>query len=188
MAVNAAILSIIIALFRRGRFSGLADLFDSVRHFWLILVPFVSVVIMWIGLGRVNHAHWTVISGVLHIVSTIAFVVFFALNLKIKGIWFFFVGQAMNLLPIAANGGKMPVSEAASKIANAGAVEGEMLRHCVMTSSTRFNLLADIVPIPVKFFPGVVSPGDVLIAIGIFILIQFAMCPPRKRVLGAENA
>ena len=189
MAVNAAILSLIIAFIRRGRVSGIADVFDQARHFWLIVVPLVLVLGLWFGGSVIPPVIWRPLAGWIHIVYTIAFICFFAANLKFTGMWFMMIGQLMNLLPVVANAGKMPVSEAASKIAGAGDVHGEFLRHVAMSDTTRFNFLSDVIPIPFKYIPGgVISPGDILIAVGLFVLIQVAMCPRKKRQAGAQDA
>ncbi len=192
MAEAAAILSFIIALFRRGRPAGLADLFDNVRHFWLVLVPFVMVIVMSVGNGRVSPAVWLPLSAWLHVIYSVALVAFFAVNLNIRGMWSLLLGQGLNMLPILANGGKMPISVWAGRVAGMPELPSMMLRHVAMSSSSRFNWLGDFIPIPVKLkfllIGGVLSPGDVFIAIGLFVLIQCAMCPVKKKVSGAQNA
>jgi hypothetical protein len=188
LAINAAILSIIIALIRRGRLAGLADLFDSAKGFWLVVVPLVIVIVSWVGMGKVQPSIWIPLTGGLHILATIAFLGFFVANLKLPGMWVLLIGHGMNFLPIVTNGGKMPVSETASRIAGAGDVHGQFMRHVAMSSSTHFNFLSDIIPIHTKLIPaGVISPGDVIVAVGLFILIQFAMCPRKKAATEVAN-
>jgi hypothetical protein len=57
-----------------------------------------------------------------------------------------------------------------------------------MSSSTHFNFLADFIPVPssLEVLRNVLSPGDVLMAVGIFLLVQMTMCP-RKQAQAAEE-
>lgn len=80
-----------------------------------------------------------------------------------------FVGAFSNQLVLHVNGGKFPVqinpTKAALKVDAAGMIDEV---HCVMTSHTRLNLLADWL----DFGRETDSPGDLLISAG-----EFLQCP-----------
>ncbi|MEN6521183.1 MAG: DUF5317 domain-containing protein [Armatimonadota bacterium] len=193
MAFEVGILSIIIALIRRGRLQRLADL--EIKSLWLVFIPaFIIIVSLVIGKYSGKTPLWSHLTGLLHIIASIAFLVFFWENRKLPGMKWFLAGWVLNLFPIAFNAGKMPVSVKAATIAGVEDVltRSEGMRHIVMSGSTRFNFLGDIVPVPKlitdalpgvlsKVFSGIFSIGDVLMAIGIFILIQITMCPRKPK-------
>lgn len=85
-------------------------------------------------------------------------------------------GWVLNLLAIGLNGG-MPVSgsalEQAGVSSSTSVVRGHLSKHVPMNNGTVLRSLGDT--IPVAWFRSVVSPGDVLIAIGIGVLIVAAM-------------
>ncbi len=180
LALEAGILSVIIALIRRGRISRLADL--EVRRLWLAYVP-AALIVFTVILRRLagDSTFWVPVSGWLHIVTNVAVLVFLAANIVLPGVKWLFGGWALNLLPIIANHGKMPVSVWAASVTGAKIPEGTVLRHVEMTAKTKLNFLADIIPVPSRFEPlqAILSPGDVLMAIGVFLLIQLTMCPPK---------
>lgn len=180
MALEAAILSVIVGLIRRGRVGRLADL--NIRWFWLVLVPVAFILISQGGKRFVHAESWVPITGWLHVAATVVLLAFLWANRGLPGMRWLLAGWAANLLPIAANGGKMPVSAWAVNLTHAAKLGPHMSRHAVMSPATHFNFLADLIPVPrpLAIMPGVISPGDVLMAVGVFVLIQLTMCP-RKR-------
>ena len=80
-------------------------------------------------------------------------------------------------------GGVMPISESAARAAGLWALldpaeNTKLIRHVIMTPETRLRLLTDFIPIPVPYIRAVLSIGDVVLAIGIFVLIQRFMVKP----------
>jgi hypothetical protein len=177
LTLEAAILSFIIATLRRGRIMRFAEL--KIEHLWLVFVPAVLILAPWIAKAHVPRDIWMPLTGWLHVAANAAFLLFFWANLRLPGMRWFLVGWILNVLPIAANGGKMPVSAWAANTAHAGIFKGVMARHVEMSSHTHFNWLSDIIPLPrpPAIIPAAMSIGDVLMAVGIFILIQMIMCP-----------
>lgn len=182
---EAGILSIIVALIRRGSIMRLADL--RINRVWLVFVPAVLLVASMFGRAVFPREVWVPVTGWLHVVANLAFLALFWSNLRLPGMKWFFAGWAINILPILANAGKMPVSAWAARMANTPDVQTTM-RHALMSSQTRFNFLGDFIPAtrPPMICPAVLSPGDILMAIGIFILIQITMCP-RKPACAAGS-
>ncbi|MEN6373086.1 MAG: DUF5317 domain-containing protein [Armatimonadota bacterium] len=201
LAFEAGILSIIIALIRRGRLRRLADL--EIKSLWLVFIPaFIIIVSMVLGKYLGKTILWSHLTGLLHIIASIAFLVFFWANRKLPGMKWFLAGWVLNLFPIVLNAGKMPVSEKAAAIAGVADVlnRSEGMRHIVMSGSawSKFNFLGDTIPVPKlitdalpcglsKVFSGIFSIGDVLMAVGIFILIQLTMCPKKSKTSRAAK-
>jgi len=86
------------------------------------------------------------------------------------------VGWLANAVAIVANGG-MPVSGWAMRAAgirpSTSVRAGHLSKHVLASHVTAVRALGDV--IPVSFFRAVVSPGDVVMAVGIVVLVVAAM-------------
>ena len=78
----------------------------------------------------------------------------------------------MNTIPMALNGGRMPVSEWALR--HTGLLQeleliadNRIVTHTILNDDTSFKVLSDIIPLVYK----VISIGDLLMAAGIFLII-----------------
>jgi hypothetical protein len=94
---------------------------------------------------------------------------------RIAGIWLVSAGGALNLLVIAANGGRMPV---AANLAGSLAQRGHLGQYTVMSAGTKLNQLADWIALPGpigRLLPEAYSPGDVVVAVGIGVIVALAM-------------
>ena len=84
-------------------------------------------------------------------------------------------GWVANLLAIVSNGG-MPVSRAALIRAglspSTNVAVGHLSKHVAATSGTRLAWLGDT--IPVAMFRSVISPGDIVMALGIVVMVAAA--------------
>jgi hypothetical protein len=92
---------------------------------------------------------------------------------RLPGVWLVSVGAAMNLVVILANGARMPV---APDLAGVLVQRGHLGQYVLMGPGTNLNWLADWIgfPWPVR---GAYSPGDLVIAVGIGIVVLFATLP-----------
>jgi hypothetical protein len=66
-----------------------------------------------------------------------------------------------------------------------------MVRHCIMTEKTRFKWLADVIPAPKPPFyiaPGVVSPGDVALNLGMCLFIGALMGVPFRKPVNERTS
>ncbi|PZN12566.1 MAG: hypothetical protein DIU69_03135 [Bacillota bacterium] len=181
-------LAIMVGWLRGGRLGRLAGL--PLRWVVLLPVPFViRAMLLHPRAGEVPLlAQWApVLQGLAY-----GLLVFLsAVNLHLPGSSFLLAGTLANAVVILANGGRMPVSEAAVRIAAGGervtalaVLHGERsLTHQLLTPDTRLPWLADILPLPRPFpFPSVASLGDVLIAVGLFWLVLRSMGAAGARV------
>lgn len=97
------------------------------------------------------------------------------------GLSLFACAGFLNFLAIALNGG-MPVSKSALVRAgiapSASVIQGHLSKH-VVARDTLLRILGDVIPL--ARFRSVVSPGDMLMAVGIGIVIVSAMKRPMSR-------
>lgn len=103
---------------------------------------------------------------------------FLVSNTRLPGVPLIAAGLLLNLVAVLANGA-MPVSRWAAGRAGVdltGIAAGLDARHVVATSATSLRPLTDVVPAPMPWFPEVVSPGDVLVAAGLGLLLVTALC------------
>jgi len=130
-------------------------------------------------IANTNNEISKILFSNLSIINIITFgLILFGLykNKNISGIKTSMIGIILNLLPTVANGGRMPVSKNALEKLNMidqlkVLEEDIVITHTLMTNSTKFKFLSDI--IPVKYFlPKVISIGDIALSIGIFLMIQ----------------
>jgi hypothetical protein len=84
------------------------------------------------------------------------------------------LGGLSNVAAVAFNGGRMPVvvpgPERAGDFTDSS--------HAALTAATRLSWLADRFPMPV--FPGVASPGDALVVLGmVWLIVEMMVRRPR---------
>jgi len=163
--VGAAVL---VALLRGGKIARLANLaLEGLVFVWLSLLLRV--------VADVLAAYWVPAAAWLQAVAYLPLFYFILLNRDRAGLPLLGLGSALNLLVIAANGGMMPVSAVA--IASAGGAGNVPVgTHTLLTGESRLSFLADVIPVPWHFpEPVVISGGDILITLGVFLFIQHQM-------------
>lgn len=176
-------LSIIVGFIRKGSLRNLGRV--PLRHFYLFCVPFLIFVVVSavaVSSGQKSLMPYIRIADIGQYAIVLAAIL---LNSHIREMWVVAAGTLANLTALAANGGVMPVSSQALETAGlAEALGSQPVRHALMTPETRLRPLADVIPVRTfsPFLSQVISVGDVLIAIGLFVLIQHYMCHPAKEL------
>ncbi|HHV99420.1 MAG TPA: DUF5317 domain-containing protein [Clostridiaceae bacterium] len=167
-------LGIIIGLIMKGRISNLAEI--KIKKVWLIILAFlIQAVARIIGAKGIQMPAESAI--VIQLAVFLLMAACFWFNRYYSGMVFIGIGYLMNTVVMAANGGRMPVSEkvlAATSISHFidNIKTGKDIKHVIMNSGTKMKFLADIIPIPgfLGSMMQVVSIGDLVILVGIFIL------------------
>ena len=182
MVIEILGLSLLVGKLRGGKIRNLGKL--NIKGWYMFIIGFIieitSILIVATTYGKLAKF---IIENffIIHIFVYVLAIAGLMLNIKEKGIWLALIGTFLNLIPILINGGKMPVS-----------VEGltnsylytqldllksdRILTHVLANEYTRGYYLSDIIPISEPYpFPKVISIGDVLIGISIFLLIQSYM-------------
>jgi len=93
-------------------------------------------------------------------------------------------GLGLNAVVIALNGGHMPISPAALAAAEPALDRAAPSvldpRHAFAGPGTRLGPFGDVVPLGVGQMGMVLSPGDILMVIGVAGFVQAQMMAPRK--------
>lgn len=179
--IEAIVLSLIVVVIRKGSIRRFGEI--DLRHTWLIFAGFFLTALLFLkhvhGLGFIAHLALPVL--VIVCTGAIAFIV---VNRHLPGMAIFSLGAALNFACMAANGGKMPVSyEAVKRVHMEKAFNSDMARHNVLGKDTKLPLLADTLPRSWPPFPerDVMSFGDVIMCVGLFVLVQQGACPRKRR-------
>lgn len=119
----------------------------------------------------------------LHLLTYVAALAFVALNLRLRGMWVVGLGGLLNFLAIAANGGVMPASPSALRIAGIP-VSTSGFENSAAVSHARLSFFGDVFAIPASWpLANVYSIGDALIAVGVAVVIHQA-CATRLTSAG----
>jgi len=120
---------------------------------------------------------------------------FVAANMRYRALALVAAGTVLNLAVIASNGGYMPVRPTDMIRIGHPDIAAQLEAGSVYQKSTALNertslpWLADVIYLPLPFGPGrMLSPGDTLIGLGTFLLIQQLLVPKRPDLPGREVA
>ena len=155
------VLALVIGALSGGRIGDLANL----RFRWPWFVVMVLVIREAVLLRPLNG-----IDGVQYVYAAAlaGLVAWTAWHVRhVPGVWVVTVGAATNLIVVLANGARMPV---APELAGALVNRGHLAQYTLMGPDTNLNGLGDWIGFPWPV-PGAYSPGDILIALGIGIVV-----------------
>ena len=176
MVFDGIVISIIVALIRGGSFRSFADL--RLKSGWIFPILLIVQLVIF---NLQNQISWIAsLSNYAFIAVYVIGLLFLWLNRHHTGFIVIFIGVLLNFIVMAANGGRMPVSLEAATILDpyfAQVIqEGVYAKHQLLTDASWFGFLGDIIPIT-KPYPRdqVISIGDVVMNIGIFLFIQKLM-------------
>jgi len=186
MFIEAIALSMIVALLRRGDIRRIGHL--NLRNTWLMFAPGVCIALLYTkyipGMAFVGK-----LSSAAHILAYFLVLIVVWTNRRLPGMLLIGAGAALNFIVITANGGQMPVSPtAAERVGLRDVLEHRNnVRHASIDRNTRLRPLSDVIAIPSVTkrprlpLPAVISVGDVVLSVGLFVLIQQAACPRKRR-------
>ena len=175
LALVLLVLGLVSGLARGGKVSNLGQV--ELRYPALVAAGLV----LQVGAELTTGPRPTTRGIVVLCASYVLLVAFVTANRHIPGTLIIAGGLVLNLAVIVANGG-MPVSLEAARIAgiDPGTYLDSAVKHRRMLPSTPLGFLGDVIPIP--FLRTVVSAGDVVIAAGIFRLVDaLVRYDPRHR-------
>lgn len=171
----SVLIAVIVALFRGGKWSNLSTFKFKMQ--WLVFVAIILQVMIFNPIWG-KYQVLNLYTNYIYIVSMVLLIAFALANIRVAGIKAIFAGMLSNAIAIIANGGYMPSDPAALK--NLLSVEAmnqlqsgsASYNSVVINEQTNLKYLSDIIYIPNI---NVYSIGDVLIAVGAFIIIQRIM-------------
>jgi len=161
-------LGLLAGLAFRGRIDNLVHL--HFRWPWLIVaVLFVRAAVVVTPLSRVDGVQYVYLAALTALVAWTLWQVD-----VVRGIWLVAVGSVLNLVVISANGARMPV---APEIAGSLVRSGHLGQYTLITSETNLGWLADWIALPGvrRLLAEAYSPGDVIVALGLGVVIALAM-------------
>jgi hypothetical protein len=153
--------------------AGLGRLAD-LRLRWLWMAPAalgLQILIVTIAPGGNRSLH-----AVIHVATYVLAGAFIWVNRGIAGVPIIALGTVANTVAIVANGGVMPASVAAQRLA--GLTEGSGFLNSAAVRHPHLLWLGDIIPVPGPL-PNVLSIGDCVIFAGLLVLLHRACRKPR---------
>ncbi|MGG1678712.1 DUF5317 domain-containing protein [Neobacillus sp. NRS-1170] len=176
MVFDGIILSFVIGFLRKGSLRGLAHL--NLKCGWIF--PLLLVIELVIFTFQNDYKFLGQLSGYIYMAVYVLGLIFLFLNRKNPGFLLILIGVFLNFLVMVVNGGRMPVSVEAASILDPSYMDalkgGLAAKHQILTQSTNLGFLGDIIPLS-KPYPRtqIISIGDVVMNIGIFLFIQYLM-------------
>lgn len=173
MLIETLLISLIVGKIRRGK---IKNLVHTPIEGWVFIV--LSFIISYLSVFLISRGNAFLYKGLVYIQSLSSFLMIIGLLYKafsFDRILLAF-GFLLNLIPMALNNGKMPVD--GNALIKLGLNEQFVLlkdnlvvTHTLMDNTTKMEILSDIISLK-RLFPKVVSIGDLIIALGIFLIIQ----------------
>lgn len=182
MVFDGILIAIIIALFRGGNFSNLADM--KLKAKWIFPVLLAVQIIVFYTQSKFDLIG--TYSNYIFLLVYVVGLVFLWMNRNQTGFTLIFIGVLLNFIVMALNGGRMPVSPEAASILDPFFIEalqnGLYGKHELITASTKLALLGDIIPLSAPYpKEQVISIGDVIMNIGVFFFIQKLMVKQKMK-------
>jgi hypothetical protein len=132
-----------------------------------VWIPVAALLAQIVIIEVVPDASRVVLEGV-HLATYVAAGLFVLLNRRVPGLMIIAVGAALNGVTIALNGGTLPASEAAQRLAGIESTSGEFINSAALAHPV-LPLFGDIFAWPAPLpLANVFSLGDVVIVFGAF--------------------
>ncbi|MBM7571589.1 DUF5317 domain-containing protein [Aquibacillus albus] len=182
MVADGIIWSLIVGFFRKGNLKWLAEK-KLFKWGWIFPVIFILQFTVFYFQNAIEFIGS--ISNYLFIFVYIIGLIFLWVNRFQYGISIIFLGVLLNFIVMIVNGGRMPVSEEAANVLDPMYIQalkdGLYGKHMILTETTKLAFLGDIIPITSPYPKSqVISIGDVIMNIGIFLFIQDKMLYRKK--------
>jgi MFS family permease len=178
MFLSTILLALVVGALAGGGIPRLADL----RLRWTVLLVAALLLRLVAGLSREFDFATDIPVGWAFIAAYALIFVWLWGNWRVPGLQIASVGIGANMAAVLINAGQMPIWSAA--FLAAGFSEADIANdpfHYLLRADTvaefvaRGGLIGDVIPLPIPVIRDVISIGDVLLAIGIFWAIVFAM-------------
>lgn len=180
MVYDGILLGLIVGLFRGGVRYGVNQFAAlKLRGGWIF--PLLLLTQFFIFFLQERYAWVASINGYLFAAIYITGLGFLWLNRHYRGFMLIWIGVFFNFVVMAVNGGRMPVSLESSTVLGPYYMDmlregGAVSKHFMMDASTRLSFLGDIIPLSAPYpRTQVISIGDVVMNVGIFLFIQYMM-------------
>jgi hypothetical protein len=179
---SSIILSILLGKLRGGTFRALAD--ADLRHVELWFLALFMRFLLYSNFLTVSPS----VAGLIHTCAFLVLTLSLYMNRHLRGMPLAAAGSLLNATVIAANGGRMPVSQSALMTAGQWETTGAQLSlgkiatHTLVGTNTKIGFLGDVMGFRWPWGPGAAfSLGDVVLIAGVFLAIQSMMGAGRAR-------
>jgi hypothetical protein len=181
MFYDGILIAIIIGLFRKGNFNGLAEL--RLRSGWIFPILLILQILIFVFQSKFTWV--AAISDYSFLGVYVVGLYFLWVNRKQPGFYWIIIGVFLNFIVMAVNGGRMPVSLEATSILDPFYADvlqvGVYAKHQLLTNATHLGFLGDIIPLSSPYPRSqVISIGDVIMNIGGFIFVLQLMLSGKK--------
>jgi hypothetical protein len=171
-------LALTLAVLRGGRLVNLGDI--QLNAWWLLFLALG----LQVGTRVLPDETWSEWVGVaMVLLSFVLLMIMVVLNRSARGMWIVGLGVLMNFVVIAANGG-MPVLAGAAEVASGFTVTNPDLsgtfKHVILDESSRLTFFADVIPLRLGGIGEVISLGDVFLALGLGVFLEYELRRPRR--------
>lgn len=170
--------SLAIAVLRGGRLVNLGEI--ELRAWWLLFIALALQFgtrllpddedVAWIGVSMV-------------LLSFVLLMFMVIVNRSKPGMAIAGMGVLMNFIVIAANGG-MPVLAGAAEVASGFIVSSPDLageyKHVLLDETSRLTFFSDVIPIRLGGIGEVISLGDIFLALGLGVFLEWELRRPRR--------
>lgn len=167
----SVVLGILAGMLKKGKLSRLVRL----KLLWLSILSFAATAI----LSLFPQAAPVPKALLLCLSYLCVFAFCFANRRFAAGSALFGLGSLCNFTVISANGFRMPVAESALEFYPDMTAEAVLERSAdyfvAVGGQAKLLFLGDIICVPLPYFGGFISVGDIILAIGMFILILSSM-------------
>ncbi len=175
MIIEIILISIIIALIRKGKVNHIAKYDVKLKAlFFAYLIVQLGLVFFGNKLPE-SIANYTMF---IYLLSYLLLLGFLLRNIERPEIMILLVGVFLNFTVTFINGGKMPLSPDAAAMSGMAENGNVFLQKmsaisASMGASTKLKILGDIIPMPAFYpFSVAISVGDLIIFVGLFLAIQ----------------
>lgn len=167
-----------IAVLRGGRLVNLGDI--ELHSGWLLFVALA----LQAGTRFLPSADWAEWVGLVMVLASFVLLMgMVVLNRTKPGMLIAGIGVLMNFVVIALNGG-MPVLAGAAEVASGFTVTDPDLsgsfKHVILDETSQLTFLADVIPLRFVGIGEVISLGDVFLALGLGVFLEYELRRPRR--------
>lgn len=168
MFIEAVVLGLIATIFFRGRIDNFNYLEIKV---WYLIILGLMMQLIPVFLSGYKFLTYIQLIGIIFVLIAVV------LNLKVSGFWIILLGGLLNFIAVLLNSFKMPVNIIIGNGTKLNGlietiINGDVVNYVISTTETLPAILGKIIMTPDWYpFPKLLSAGDILISIGIFIFI-----------------
>lgn len=171
-------LSVVIGWIRGGELSNFQKL--NFKKLWLLILAFALQFFI-VTFGMTNNAFVLDNYKTLYMISYGLLIVYLIVNITNRQLLVLLAGVILNTLVFVSNNGRIPISVDGLKLAGLNdladlVVADKLYLYVKLTENAKYGALSKIITLQKPFpYTAVVSIGDVLVSLGVFIFIQSVM-------------